>query len=50
MDENNFNKFIGYAVLAIIAYYVLQLILPFLFAGIIGIVVVRAYQEYQKFK
>lgn len=50
MDENQLNKTIGYAVLAIVAYYVLQMIVPFLIYGVIGLVAWRIYQEYQKNK
>jgi hypothetical protein len=48
MDENRTNKLIGYAVLAIIAYYVLQMLVPFLFWGVIGMVLWRVYQEHEK--
>lgn len=47
MDDKQTETIVGYAILAIIAYYVLQLVLPFLFAGIIGIVVVRLYQKFK---
>jgi len=50
MDENQLNKLIGYTVLAIIAYHVLQLVAPFLFYGVIGMVVWRIFQEHQKHK
>jgi hypothetical protein len=50
MDEQQLNKLIGYAVLAIIAYYVLQMIVPFLFWGVLGMVVWRIYLERNKFK
>ncbi len=50
MDERQLNKFIGYAVMVICAYYVLQLIVPYLFYGVIFLIVWRAYQEYQKHK
>ena len=49
MDEKQMQKFIGYAVLAIIAFYFLQMILPFLILGVIGWVIWRAVQEYQKY-
>jgi hypothetical protein len=48
MDENQTNKLIGYAVLAIIAYYVLQMIVPFLIYGVIGMVCWRIYLERKK--
>ena len=50
MKEQKINQLIGYAVLAIIAYYVLQMIVPYLIYGVIGMVIWRAYQEYQKHK
>ena len=48
MDNKQMNQLIGYAVLAIIAYYVLQLIVPYLIYGVIGLVIWRGYQEYEK--
>jgi hypothetical protein len=48
MDDKNLKQFIGYAVLAIIAYYVLQMLVPFLFWGVIGMVIWRVYQERKK--
>jgi len=50
MDDKQNNKLIGYAVLAIIAYYVLQMIIPLLFYGLIGMVVWRVYSKYHKHK
>jgi hypothetical protein len=50
MDENKINKFIGYSVMAIVAYYVLQMIVPFLFFGVIGLVIWRVYQDHNKHK
>jgi hypothetical protein len=47
MDE---RKVIGYAVVAIIAYYVLAAIVPFLIWGVIGWLVFKAYQQYQRSK
>ena len=43
MDDKHLAKYIGYAIAAIIAYYVLQLILPFLIAGIVGLLIYRFY-------
>jgi hypothetical protein len=48
MDDKQTNKLIGYAVVAIIAYYLLQMIVPFLIWGVIGMVVWRVYQEHNK--
>jgi fatty acid desaturase len=50
MDEKQFNKIIGYMVMAIIAYFVLQFIVPYLIYGVIGLVVWRVYLTYQKHK
>jgi len=50
MDHKRTNQLIGYAVLAIIAYYVLQMIIPFLIYGVIALVIWRVYQEYQNHK
>ena len=50
MDENRINKLIGYSVMAIVAYYVLQMIVPFLFFGMIGLVIWRVYQDHNKYK
>jgi hypothetical protein len=49
MRENE-NKLIGYMVMAIIAYYILEVIVPFLIWGVIIWVVFKAYLEYQKHK
>jgi hypothetical protein len=38
MDEKEHNKLIGYAVLAIIAYFILQALVPYLIWGVIGLV------------
>ena len=43
MNDNEMQKFIGYAVMLIIAYYILQAIVPFLFVGVIGVVIWRIY-------
>jgi hypothetical protein len=48
MDDKQTNKLIGYAVGAIVAYYLLQMIVPFLIWGVIGMVVWRIYQEHNK--
>jgi hypothetical protein len=51
MDENkHLNKFIGYAVLAILAYYLLQFVIQYLIYGVIGLVVWRVYIEHLKRK
>jgi hypothetical protein len=38
-DDKNINKFISYGILAVIVFYVLQLIMPFLLIGIVGLVI-----------
>ena len=50
MDEQQTNKIIGYAVMAIVAFYILQMIVPYLFWGVIGMVIWRIYLEHNKFK
>ena len=50
MDEQQNTKLIGYAVMAIIAFYILQMIVPFLIYGAIGLVIWRVYHEHQKYK
>ena len=50
MNRNNSNQMIGYAVMAIIAYYILQMIFPFLVWGVIAMVAWRIYLESKKFK
>jgi hypothetical protein len=50
MDHKQSNQLIGYAVLAIIAYYILQMLVPFLIYGVIGMVVWRIYNDQNKFK
>jgi len=50
MDEKYVNKLIGYAVVAIVAYFVLQMIIPYLMYGVVGMVAWRIYLEKQKHK
>jgi hypothetical protein len=50
MDEKEHNKLIGYAVLAIIAYFILQALVPYLIWGVVGLVCWRIYLEFQKHK
>jgi hypothetical protein len=50
MDDQQINKFIGYAIGIIIAYYILGFIVPFLIWGVVLMIVWRAYQEFQKHK
>ena len=46
----NENKMIGYMIVAIVAYYVLSAIIPFLIIGVIGWIGMKAYQQYQNLK
>jgi hypothetical protein len=48
MPEKHINRFIGGAVLVVIAYYIIQMILPFLIIGIIGLVFWRIYQDFRR--
>ena len=48
MDDKKSNQIIGFAVVAIVAYYVLQMIVPILVWGVIGLVGWRVYQELKK--
>jgi hypothetical protein len=50
MDNKQSNQMIGFAVVAIVAYYVLQMIVPFLIWGAIGLVSWRVYLEFNKRK
>lgn len=48
MDEKQINQFIGYAVVAICAYYILQMILPFLFVGLVCVVIWHLFNLNQR--
>jgi len=50
MDNKQLNKSIGYAVVAIVAYYVLQMIVPMLIWAVLIMVAWRIYLEYPKNK
>lgn len=50
MDEKQINKAIGYAIAIIVGYYLVGVFIPMLTWGVIGLVAVRVYQEYQKHK
>ena len=47
MDNQQFNKLMGYAILAICAYFVLQFIIQYLIYGVIGLIIMRLFVEYQ---
>ena len=48
MDDKNLDKTIGFAILAILTYYLLQMIVPFLIWGVIAMVAWRIYLECNK--
>jgi hypothetical protein len=50
MDENNSNKAISYALFLIIAYYLLQMIVPLLWWVLLGMVIWRICLERKNFK
>jgi uncharacterized membrane protein YraQ (UPF0718 family) len=50
MMRENENKIIGYMIIAIIAYYILEIVVPFLIWGVIIWGVFKAWMEYQKHK
>ncbi len=50
MDEQQLNKAIGYAIAIVIGYHIIGVFIPMLTWGVIGLVVFRVYQEYQKHK
>ena len=50
MNQKNWNQMIGFAVMAILAYYILQMLVPYLFWGVIGMVIWRIVLERNKFK
>jgi hypothetical protein len=50
MNEKEINKFIGYTIMLIFASYILQIIVPFLIWAVIGMVALRIYQSYNKYK
>jgi len=44
----NHNKAINWIVIAIVSYYALQIVLPFLIWGLIGLVVWQIYLAYHR--
>jgi hypothetical protein len=48
--DNFQSKIIGYAVVAIIAYFIMQAFMPYLICGVIGWIMLRAYENNQKRK
>lgn len=50
MDENNADRAIGYALFLILAYYILQMIVPLLWWVLVGMAVWRIYLERRKLK
>ena len=41
------NKLMGYAIMAIVAYYVLAAIVPLLIVAVVAMVVWRAYEQHK---
>ena len=50
MHEKEINKLVGYAVMAIFAYAILQAVIPFLIWGVIGWAVFKAFEIFNKHK
>jgi predicted negative regulator of RcsB-dependent stress response len=50
MDEKQVDRIIGWAVVLIVIAQVLQMIVPFLVLGVIGLVIWRVYQATQNRK
>lgn len=50
MHEREINKLIWQGIVLLIAYYILGFLIDYLVWGVIGMVVLRVYQEYQKHK
>jgi len=50
MDERRINKAIGYGIAIIIVYNLVGCFIPLLTWGVVGLVLFRVYQEYQKHK
>ena len=50
MDDKEFNKAIGYGILIVCAYYILQFMIQYLIYGVIGLVILRIFMEYQRNK
>jgi hypothetical protein len=49
MDENNANRAIGYALFLIMAYYLLGMIMPLLWWGVVIMVIWRICLERRKY-
>jgi hypothetical protein len=50
MDRNQLDKLIGFAVVAIVATNILNRIAPYLFYVVIGLVLIRVFQEHNRNK
>jgi hypothetical protein len=50
MHEKEINKLIWQGIVLLIAYYILGFLIDYLVWGVISMVVLRVYQEYQKRK
>jgi hypothetical protein len=45
MGKNDSNKIIGYAITALAAYWILQMLVPYLIVIVVGMVFLRLYME-----
>lgn len=50
MNDKQMEKFIGYALFAIVASYIVQAMIPFLIWCMVGMVAWRVYLSYNKYK
>ena len=48
MDNKKFLEIIGYLIAAILFYYVLQMMLPFLVIGVVGLVILQLFKNYKR--
>ena len=50
MDEKQIHKLIAWLVMAFLAYQILSFIVPYIMYGVIGLVMLRVFQEHHKNK
>jgi hypothetical protein len=48
VDDKQLQQYIAYAVLCLVTYYILQMLVPYLFLGIVGLVIWRNYLNNHK--
>lgn len=48
MDNKKFLELVGGLIAAILLYYVLQMILPFLVLGVVGLVIMQIFNFYKR--